>query len=416
VVAAYDLLNEPLPHEYGDRYAVELVRLYRDLTAAIRGEDPHHLLTYEGTRWSTDWSIFAEAWDPNSMLQFHKYWSPPDRPSIAAYIEKGTALSLPIYMGEGGENDPAWLQAAFGLYEDLGISWNLWPWKKLDTWTSPRSVVPPEGWDAIVTYASQAGPRPAVEDARDTLDAFLDHLALDACERREGVVNAVFRRAPIRLAAEAFGFRGRGSSYWTATARPLDWFRPDDDVTLVAVGEADEATAFDAVDRSGPGTRRFVARLGPGEWLEYTVALAEPARLDVEVELAVEDGGLDDRVPVGLVVEVDGERIALETTAAASAAETTAAVITSDSDADGSIPVGSITVSSITVSSITVSSIPDGSDAAGSDARRVRCITPSPVASGPHAIRVTAMHPRTMIRSISVAPQYADLAPPLDNA
>lgn len=31
-------------------------------------------------------------------------------------------------MGEGGENDPDWLATAFGLYDDLGISWNLWPW------------------------------------------------------------------------------------------------------------------------------------------------------------------------------------------------------------------------------------------------------------------------------------------------
>jgi hypothetical protein len=377
VVAAYDLLNEPLPHEYGERYAAELVGLYRDLTAAIRAVDANHLLTYEGTRWSTDWSVFDEAWDANSMLQFHKYWSPPDRPSVGAYIEKGTALSLPIYMGEGGENDPAWLQAAFGLYEDLGISWNLWPWKKLDTWTSPRSVIPPAGWGAIVGYASGTGPRPAVAETQDSLDAYLDHVALDACERRQDVVNAVFRRAPMRLAPEAFGFRGRGSSYWTATARPLDWFRRDDDVTLLAVDEVDEATAFDPVDRPGPGTRRFVARLGPGEWLEYTVALAEPARLDVEVELGVGVGGLDDRSPDGLGLEVDGERIALQTTAA--------------------------------------DAVATDSDAADSDVRRVRGTTPRAVASGRHSIRLTALHPQTTLGSIDVAPRRDDLAPRPDD-
>ncbi len=83
--------------------------LYRDLTAAIRAEDPNHLIIYEGTRWSTDWTIFTEVWDPNSMLQFHKYWSPPDRPSIRASSRRGTRLGLPIYMGEGGENNVAWL-------------------------------------------------------------------------------------------------------------------------------------------------------------------------------------------------------------------------------------------------------------------------------------------------------------------
>ncbi|MFO7533836.1 MAG: cellulase family glycosylhydrolase, partial [Candidatus Limnocylindrales bacterium] len=305
VIAGYDLLNEPLPNAYGPRHMAELVSLYRDLTTAIRSVDPHHLITYEGTRWATDWELFTEAWDPNSMLQFHKYWSAPDLPSIAGYVERARTLSLPVYMGEGGENDLAWLQTAFGLYEDLGISWNFWPWKKLDTWTSPLSVVPPEGWNAIVDYASGAGPRPRVEDARDTLDAYLDHLAVDACERREAVVNAVMRRSPIRLAPEAFGFRGRGASYWTSRGRPLDWFRSDDEVTLVAVDGVDQATAFDAVDRPGPGTRRFAALLGPGDWLEYTVSLAESTRLDVEVEVDPNESGRS----VPLALDVDGEPV-----------------------------------------------------------------------------------------------------------
>jgi endoglucanase len=368
VVAAYDLLNEPLPHEYGERYAAELVSLYRDLTAAIRAEDPHHLLTYEGTRWSTDWGIFTEAWDPNSMLQFHKYWSAPDWPSIAGYVERARTLSLPVYMGEGGENDLAWLQTAFGLYEDLGISWNVWPWKKLDTWTSPLSVVPPEGWNAIVDYASGAGPRPRIEDARDTLDAYLDHLAVDACERREAVVNAVMRRSPIRLAPEAFGFRGRGASYWTSRGRPLDWFRSDDEVTLVAVDGVDQATAFDAVDRPGPGTRRFLALLGPDDWLEYTVSLAESTRLHVEVEV----GALGDRPLGGLTLTVDGEPIAVD--GERIAAETIAA--------------GSVT--------------------ADADAGRVRGSTTRRLASGHHSIRITATHPGTAIRSMSVAPRPSD--------
>lgn len=36
VVAGYDLLNEPLPNDYQDRLAPDLVVLYRDLTDAIR--------------------------------------------------------------------------------------------------------------------------------------------------------------------------------------------------------------------------------------------------------------------------------------------------------------------------------------------------------------------------------------------
>jgi endoglucanase len=124
VVAAYDLLNEPLPNEYQHMYAGELVALYRELTEAIRAVDPHHLIMYEGTHWASNWDIFADVWDPQSVLQFHRYWSPPDRPGIRTFLDVRERLNLPIYMGEGGENNLDWLQTAFQLYEDEEISWN----------------------------------------------------------------------------------------------------------------------------------------------------------------------------------------------------------------------------------------------------------------------------------------------------
>lgn len=201
-VAAYDLLNEPLPPEYGDRYAGELRALYGELTAAIRAVDAVHLITYEGTHWSTDWSIFDSLPDQNSMLQFHKYWSAPDLASIAPYLDARERLQVPIYMGEGGENTPAWLQAAFGKYDDNEISWNLWPWKKVETWSSPLSVKAPTGWDSLVAYAASLGPRPDSPDARDILHELLKNVAVPNCELRQDVVDAVFQLFPSTLPAE----------------------------------------------------------------------------------------------------------------------------------------------------------------------------------------------------------------------
>lgn len=290
-VAGYDLLNEPLPHEDADRYAADLVSLYRDLTVAIRGVDPNHLLIYEGTRWSTDWSIFSEAPDPNAMLQFHKYWSAPDRPSIAGYLEQGQALGLPVYMGEGGENGTGWLQTAFGLYEDLGISWNFWPWKKLDTWTSPLSVTPPPRWDELVRYAAGQGARLPSAQAQALLDDLLDRMRPDACEYRVGVVNALFHRLPVRLAAEAFGFHGEGVSYLTHQARPLEWFRSDDRVTIRRTGGDAGEAGFDHSDGPGQDGPGFEVKIGPGDWLAYSIEVAMPSRLDLEVDVQLADPG-----------------------------------------------------------------------------------------------------------------------------
>lgn len=304
VVAGYDLLNEPLPEEWQHRYPDRLVDLYRELTGAIRAVDPHHLIIYEGTHWATNWDIFTEVWDANSMLQFHKYWSPPDRLSIRTFVTTGQRLGLPIYMGEGGENGLDWLQTAFQLYEDHGISWNLWPWKKVDTRTSPVSVVPPAGWDAIVAYAAGDGPRPDAEKAAAVLEALVEAMQLDACEYRTEVVHAVMRRAPLRLPAAGFGFRGASHS---VSGTPLRGFRADDAVTVRVAGGAPEPETL--VFRHVRGEERTPAEsfelvLQPGEWVVYEVNAGRPARFVVLV--AVADDGLGEPT-----VAIDGASLAI---------------------------------------------------------------------------------------------------------
>ncbi|MGW2515242.1 cellulase family glycosylhydrolase [Streptomyces scopuliridis] len=277
-VCGYDLLNEPLPDAYQHRYADRLAELYRELTAAIRAVDPHHLIVYEGTHWATNWAIFTEVWDPNSMLQFHKYWSPPDLPSIRPYLDTGDRLGLPVYMGEGGENDLDWLQTAFQLYDDCGISWNFWPWKKLDTTTSPCSAELPPGWDDVTAWAAGRGPKPSADQAWDTLTGLLDRVSLDRCLYRTEVVNAVLRRAPLRLPATGFSFLGEGESYATAQGRPLPYFRSDDSVTVRRRDGSPKK-----VDFSRGAQAEFVVELDPGDWVTYEVNIDRPARLEISV-------------------------------------------------------------------------------------------------------------------------------------
>lgn len=287
VVAGYDLLNEPLPHEYGERFADDLVALYRDLTAVIREVDPNHCIVYEGTRWATDPGIFTEVWDPNSMLQFHRYWAAPDRPGIEPWLALRRRMGLPVHMGEGGENDTDWLRLAFGLYEDMGIGWNLWPWKKLDTLTSPVSARPPAGWDRLLAHAEGRGPRPSAGEARETLDAFLDALPLGSCDERPEVVNAVMRRAPGTFGAAAFGFLGQGRSYGTdpTRARPMAAFRADDAVTVrFAGGDQGREPAWDHQPGVGKAPHdRLVVVVGTDEWVAYPIELCGSARVRVSV-------------------------------------------------------------------------------------------------------------------------------------
>ena len=309
VVAAYDLLNEPLPNEYQHMYADRLRNLYLELTAAIREIDPNHVISYEGTHWATNWDIFTEVWDPNSILQFHKYWSPPDRPSIQKYMNLGRDLGLPIYMGEGGENNLDWIQTAFQLYEDCGISWNFWPWKKVETRTSPCSVNAPAGWSEIVDYAAGKSAKPVHADARQILNELIDATSLSRCTYRSEVISALLRRAPLKIRAVGFGFRGAGKSYQTSDAIPLDDFRSDD---LVTVRQADgrEPGALEwghAGDPARPENELQVS-LGKGDWVAYDVAITVPGQVRLSVELnPAESTALD--------ISIDGTKLAVDTAA-----------------------------------------------------------------------------------------------------
>lgn len=196
-VLGYDLLNEPLPNEWQHRYNDELVAVYRELTAAIREIDDRHLLMYEGSHWATNPVPVRVRFDDNQAVQFHRYWCAPDETSIADFLQLRDELGAPIYMGEGGENTPGWIYAATQLYERHGIGWNFWPWKKLDTLTSPLSVRPPEGWDLIADPSA----RPDADEAERILDGFLEASAADHCDVRTPVLDALFARPELHLPA-----------------------------------------------------------------------------------------------------------------------------------------------------------------------------------------------------------------------
>ncbi|GAA2031727.1 hypothetical protein GCM10009839_34640 [Catenulispora yoronensis] len=283
VVAAYDLLNEPLPEEYQYSYADRLVAMYKDLTAVIREVDQNHLLMYEGSHWATNFTGF-ELWDENSLLQFHGYWQPPDRAWIRPYLEVGERLGLPLYMGEGGENNPDWILTAFTMYEDHGIGWNFWPWKKIDTLSSPCSVEAPEGWWDIVAFASGTGPRPDSEAAWATLSELIPRFDVARCRWRPEVVSALLKTAPVRIPAWGFGFEGPGVSYRTGGARPLAGFRADEQVTILADKSEDGKPNFHHIwgEARDPSDHLHL-RLEAGDWVEYRFVLTQPGPVHVTV-------------------------------------------------------------------------------------------------------------------------------------
>lgn len=309
VVLGYDLLNEPLPNEWQYTYAAELAELYRDLTAVIREVDTDHLIVYEGSHWATNWDLFTEVWDPNSLLQFHKYWSSPDSASITSFLEARDRLGLPIYMGEGGENTLEWLYTAFRLYESHGIGWNFWPWKKIDTRTSPVSIVRPTGWDLVV--AGIDDPSALTRDAATRVfDDLLEAMRFANCAVQPAVVAALLGERPTVIPAWGFGFRGAGESFSSTERALIPGIREADAVRLEWANDGEHpANPFEQSDgRTYRRSEQLVVRLAAGDWLEYEVIGVDGARVldadgrDAAVTVEVTERGIRVRATAATTV------------------------------------------------------------------------------------------------------------------
>ncbi|HZG56458.1 glycoside hydrolase family 5 protein [Paenibacillus sp.] len=293
IVAGYDLLNEPLPDWFA-AYNDQVMPLYRDIIQAIREVDDRHMIILEGAHWATDWSIFTEKLDENVMLQFHKYWNAPDAESLRAFLEKRDEWDVPIFMGEGGENNCDWFAGAFRLYEDLDISWNFWTWKKLDCTNSPYSVRKPEGWDLLVAYL-EGGDKPEPSAARGILRQYLEHLRLENCDYRPQVVNALFRRPPVRIPAAFYGYGGEGVGFGVrAKTESATGFRAGDgtDIRFVVEGARERPNFQHMKGEEWQPDEWLYVRLAADDWLAYDVTLRpEQAALELAVELRMRTAG-----------------------------------------------------------------------------------------------------------------------------
>ena len=138
------------------------------------------------------------------------------------------------------------------------------------------------------------------------LTNLLEAMELDRCTYQPEVISAVLRRAPLRIPATGFGFRGPGRSYTTSATATLDGFRSDD---LVAIRDAHGATPralnFDHTEGvPNSSDNGLTVRLGPSDWVSYEVNVAEATRLEVAV------------APLGgtgkIGISIDGDAVAVE--------------------------------------------------------------------------------------------------------
>lgn len=205
-VLGYDLLNEPIAH-YHDKARLNplLGEFYRRLVPAVREVDPHHVLLLGGAQWNTNFEPLGAPFAPNLAYTFHLYWDPPEAGSIERYLQWRERYNVPMWLGESGENDDAWIAKFRQLLEHEDIGWCFWPYKKMDATAGVVSFARPDDWPAVIAYAEKShdvDPEtadksiPSLATGRKALAQLLANIRLDHCRINPGYVRALGLNVP----------------------------------------------------------------------------------------------------------------------------------------------------------------------------------------------------------------------------
>lgn len=278
IVAAYDLLNEPLPERTGaaEKHKHQLVPLYKKLIAAIREVDQKHMFTIEGYNWSNNWSEFNEPLDDNMFFQFHFYcWDRPDHlNSISGFIKQREELNTPVWVGETGEKNNAIYYATSQYFMKNNIGWSFWPWKKMDTENTPYSIASPEGWKEVAAY-SRKGENVTAKDPETIFKQLLENIKIENCKYFPDVVNAMFCRIPLKIEAENYGHNGYGKSYFVK-----------DTTTMSGSYRKEEPVKVDIIKSNNKSLISEQAiSLSKGEWTAYHFNSLKEKQYKVSIKL-----------------------------------------------------------------------------------------------------------------------------------
>jgi len=201
IIIGYDLLNEPIAHYFDKtKFNPLLEPLYKRITKAIREVDKDHILFLGGAQWDSNFQPFGAPFDNKLVYTFHKYWTAPTKDVVQDYIDFSNKYNVPIYCGETGENDDAWVETFRKMLDSNTIGWHYWPYKKINNTKGIVTFNKPAYYDSVVAYANT--PRNNFEDIRKhrpvdiseiqkAMERFLENCQFKNCIQNTGYIKAL---------------------------------------------------------------------------------------------------------------------------------------------------------------------------------------------------------------------------------
>ena len=217
-VAGYELLNEPLALPAFDRLDGELLRFYDECIGRIRAIDRRHIIFLQGHRFAHRSDLLRPDMDPvahNWCLAMHIYETLPDLGLIGPILAERERLGVPVWVGESG-GAAAWGTVLYEMLRQYHIGTNVWVYKAVWRPNAPTLVTyeVPDGFDEIVRYANEGGPRPGFERSARIFDAYIDKTRLVNCAIHEEEARAMLRGAGAVVPAIGYdAVPGRGKSF-----------------------------------------------------------------------------------------------------------------------------------------------------------------------------------------------------------
>lgn len=201
IVMGYDLLNEPIPH-FADtaKFNPMLEPLYKEITKAIRAVDKNHIVFLGGAQWDSNFGIFGIPFDTKAVYTFHKYWTDTTNTVIQDYINFRNKYNVPIYCGETGENNDAWVGGFRNTLEKNNIGWHYWPYKKLNNERGFVTFKMPQFYNQVIQFADTSRSsfneirkvRPVnTAEIKTAMEGFLTNCQFKNCTVNKGYIKAL---------------------------------------------------------------------------------------------------------------------------------------------------------------------------------------------------------------------------------
>jgi len=194
IVAAYDLINEPVPPT-----GPELVNIYERIIRAIREVDPNHMVFLEGGKMAKEFSMFTKPLCDNQAYSFHMYtWFGDNREKLLnSYRALAGQQHVPLWCGEFGENTYEMTGSTVGMFEASPeiAGWTYFPWKRAPTkYPGLVTFEVPEDWRKVMTWiTAPLFNRPTRGRAREGMQEFTQAVRLERGSLDQRMVSILTR-------------------------------------------------------------------------------------------------------------------------------------------------------------------------------------------------------------------------------